>query len=280
MRTFQFSDATSHKFWNIEVQGKSFTVTYGKIGTPGQTLTKSFPTAGIAQAEAEKLIKEKTKKGYSETTPKATVSDAEALEGSLRANPHDVTGWCAFADYLTEQGDPRGEFMQTQIALEDESRSKSERDALKKKEAAQLKKHERDWLGPLTAFTLDGPQVEYWETANKRSKRPLVRHTFARGWLHRVEFYQLTVNQARALAQTPDARLLRELIVETIESEAPEGSTEQYIDSYYQPGPDVPRDTDAWDAPGLHALCRCPHLAGLRRVPTRRGRCRCRWHAR
>ena len=27
MRTFQFSDAKSHKFWNIDVQGKAFTVT-------------------------------------------------------------------------------------------------------------------------------------------------------------------------------------------------------------------------------------------------------------
>jgi predicted DNA-binding WGR domain protein len=26
MRTFQFSDAKSHKFWNIEVSGSDFTV--------------------------------------------------------------------------------------------------------------------------------------------------------------------------------------------------------------------------------------------------------------
>ena len=45
MRTFQFSDAKSHKFWNIDVQGKSFTVTFGKIGTAGQTKTKEFADA-------------------------------------------------------------------------------------------------------------------------------------------------------------------------------------------------------------------------------------------
>ena len=56
MRTFQFSDAKSHKFWNIEVSGNSFTVTYGKIGTAGKTQTKSFPTAEKARAEADKLV--------------------------------------------------------------------------------------------------------------------------------------------------------------------------------------------------------------------------------
>ena len=264
MRTFQFSDAKSHKFWNIDVQGASFTVTYGKIGTAGQTQTKTLGSATAAQAEADKLIKEKTKKGYVETTPKATVSEAEAFENALRANPHDRAGWHAFADFLVEQGDPRGEFMQAQIALEDETKPKKERDVLKKKETALFEKHERDGLGPLTAFTLDGPRTEYWTGGRKRGTRPPVTHTFTRGWLNRIEFHELTVNQARALAKAPAARLLRELVVERVESEAPVGSKQQYIDSYYEPGPDVPPDVDAWSGPGLHALCRCPYLQGLR----------------
>jgi predicted DNA-binding WGR domain protein len=37
MRTFQFSDATSHKFWNIEISGSRFTVTDGKVGSSGQS---------------------------------------------------------------------------------------------------------------------------------------------------------------------------------------------------------------------------------------------------
>src|SRR5262245_2842884 len=114
MRTFQLSDATSHKFWNIDVQGKSFTVTYGKIGTNGQLQTKTFKDAVTAQAEADKLIREKTKKGYVETTPKASApTGAEAFDKALIANSNDLAGWCALADYLVEQDDPRGEFMQT-----------------------------------------------------------------------------------------------------------------------------------------------------------------------
>ncbi|EMO51757.1 DUF4132 domain-containing protein [Leptospira noguchii] len=59
-----FQDATSNKFWNIETSGDSFTVTYGKIGTSGQTQTKTFDTEDKCQKEAQKLLSEKLKKGY------------------------------------------------------------------------------------------------------------------------------------------------------------------------------------------------------------------------
>jgi uncharacterized protein (TIGR02996 family) len=263
MQTFQYSDAKSHKFWTIEVSGAGFTVTYGKVGSAGQTQTKTFADPTKAQAEADKLIREKLKKGYTETTPQATASQAEAFEQALSADPNDLAGWCAYADYLTERGDPRGEIMQVQIALENESLPKGQRQSLKKKEAELLKKHERDLLGPLAAFTVDAEPVSHWDGSSQATRAP-VTHRFARGRLSRLEFHNLTVGQARALAKTPQARLLRELVVEEIEAEAPAGAEAQYIDSYYEPGPDVPVDIDPYDGPGLHALCRCPHLSAVR----------------
>ncbi|HTU21133.1 MAG TPA: WGR domain-containing protein [Gemmataceae bacterium] len=263
MRTFQFSDAKSHKFWNIEVSGSSFTVTYGKIGASGQTQTKNFASVEKAQAEADKLIHEKLKKGYVETTPKTVVSTAEAFERALIANPDDLATASIYADYLMEQNDPRGEFIQVQIALEDESLSRTARAALKKQEAALLKKHEKDWLGSLAAVTVDAEPVPFWD-GGKQGQRTPVAHRFSRGWLSRLEFHNLTVSQARALAQAPQARLLHELIVEDVEAEVPVGTTQQYISSYYEAGPDVPADLDAYEDPGLHALCRCPHLASIR----------------
>jgi uncharacterized protein (TIGR02996 family) len=264
MRTFQFSDAKSHKFWNIEVSGSSFTVTYGKVGTSGQTQTKSFASADKAQAEADKLINEKLKKGYVESTPKPAASHAEAFERALIADVNDLAGWCAYADYLAEQGDSRGEFMQVQIALEDETRSKTERAALKKQETKLLKQHETDWLGPLAAVTVDAEHVSFWD-GGKQGQRAAVAHRFARGWLSRLEFHDLTVGQARALAQTSQARLLRELVVEAVEAEVPAGTTHEYIHSYYEPGPDVPADLEPYaEVAGMHALCRCPQLATVR----------------
>src|SRR5260221_7327681 len=62
-----FKDNKSDKFWSIEVNGKSFTVTYGKAGTAGQTSVKEFDTEGKCMKEAEKLVSEKVKKGYIES---------------------------------------------------------------------------------------------------------------------------------------------------------------------------------------------------------------------
>ena len=61
-----FSDDKSNKFWNIEVSKKSFTVTYGKIGTAGTSATKTFESDEKCLKEAEKVIAEKLKKGYTE----------------------------------------------------------------------------------------------------------------------------------------------------------------------------------------------------------------------
>ena len=61
MRTFQFSDAKSHKFWAIDVQGKSFTVTFGKVGTAGQSQTKTFATEEKAAAEQQAAAEQRWK---------------------------------------------------------------------------------------------------------------------------------------------------------------------------------------------------------------------------
>ncbi|MBY0456115.1 MAG: TIGR02996 domain-containing protein [Gemmataceae bacterium] len=186
-----------------------------------------------------------------------------AFEAALHDNPDDLATWCAFADWLAEQGDPRGAFMQTQLALEDESRAKDERDALKAREAELLAEHQREWLGPLTAFTLDGEPVRYYDGSGVGT-RPPVAHTFRRGWLHRVELHRATVEQVRALSVCPGARLLQELIIPAAENERPVGQSERYITSYYEPGPDVPEDASAWEGPSLHALTHSPRLGGLR----------------
>jgi len=64
MPRYEFSEGSSNKFWQIDLSGKSFTTTYGKIGTGGQTTVKSFKTDAEAKKEYDKLIAEKVKKGY------------------------------------------------------------------------------------------------------------------------------------------------------------------------------------------------------------------------
>lgn len=65
-RRFELVEGGSAKFWEIRVQGASHTVTYGRLGTAGQSKTKDFADAAAAARDAEKLIAEKTAKGYSE----------------------------------------------------------------------------------------------------------------------------------------------------------------------------------------------------------------------
>ncbi len=65
-RYFEFVDGTSNKFWEVWMDGTEVTTNWGKIGTDGQTKAKPFPDEAKAQKEYDKLIAEKTGKGYVE----------------------------------------------------------------------------------------------------------------------------------------------------------------------------------------------------------------------
>ena len=65
-RYFEFVEGSSSKFWEISMSDKTVTVRFGKIGTNGQTNVKTLADADAAAKHAEKLIKEKTGKGYQE----------------------------------------------------------------------------------------------------------------------------------------------------------------------------------------------------------------------
>jgi predicted DNA-binding WGR domain protein len=73
-REFEFKDGSSDKFWKIALEGASTTVNFGRRGTAGQTQTKEWGSEVEARKNYEKLIAEKTKKGYVETTSGATTA--------------------------------------------------------------------------------------------------------------------------------------------------------------------------------------------------------------
>jgi predicted DNA-binding WGR domain protein len=110
MRRFEFKDARSYKFWEIEVEGTAFTVRYGKVGTDGVTQTKAYPTADKATVEADKKIREKTSKGYAEVASAAPV----------RAASNDgIEDWAVRADRLQAAGDPWGQRIALEMARAD-----------------------------------------------------------------------------------------------------------------------------------------------------------------
>jgi len=253
MRTFEFSDGKSNKFWNIELSGTSFTVTYGRIGTAGQTQTKEFPSADKAKIAHDKLVAEKVGKGYVEKTagPAGTAAAApasgKALENAIFANPDDLGAHAAYADWLIEQGDPRGEFIQVQLALEDPKKPAKERKELQKREKALLEKHEREWLGDLAPHLLDQPEPGDWQ----KERGAVVKHGFARGWLDSVQFPDLRVAASRALAKLPKARLLSRLsIIETA-----------YEEGEFEEGDDLP---EGEEFPSLYPLLKSNNIVNLR----------------
>ena len=65
-RYFEFADDTSAKFWEISIAGNEVTVRYGRIGTDGTTKPKELASEEAALKHFEKLIDQKTGKGYQE----------------------------------------------------------------------------------------------------------------------------------------------------------------------------------------------------------------------
>jgi hypothetical protein len=147
----------------------------------------------------------------------------------------------AYADYLTDQGDPLGEFIRVQLALEDTAKSPDERKTLQAREKALLSKHASTWLGGLAPFLLRKKTKQYGEFEAK--------YTFRRGWLHSLEASVYDLAFTRAMAQAPQLRLLQQLVL----------ANNTYEDN--PTGDDLPDDCDT---PQLYPLVRCPYLSNVR----------------
>lgn len=89
MTRYEFVEGSSRKFWSVSVKGQALTVRYGKIGTEGKELTRTFASAKAAQAEHDSLVREKTRKGYVEVGASAPSKPA-ASKAASKAAPSKV----------------------------------------------------------------------------------------------------------------------------------------------------------------------------------------------
>ncbi|MCL2716250.1 MAG: DUF4132 domain-containing protein [Alphaproteobacteria bacterium] len=64
MERYELIEGSAAKFWEVSVEGVTLTVRYGRIGTKGQTKDKDYASAAAATKEKDKLVREKTGKGY------------------------------------------------------------------------------------------------------------------------------------------------------------------------------------------------------------------------
>lgn len=89
-RRFEMVEGSSSKFWEVRVEGDVVETRYGRIGTDGQFTRKSAGSPDAANKMCEKLIREKTGKGYVEVgakvAPPEDVEDGSAeASGSISA---------------------------------------------------------------------------------------------------------------------------------------------------------------------------------------------------
>jgi len=89
-RTFEYTDKTSSKFWEVSAKGSTVTVRYGKIGTTGQTTVKACASPAQAKVHIATVVREKAKKGYKEraavvTKRKAATKSVGKKDIGLRA---------------------------------------------------------------------------------------------------------------------------------------------------------------------------------------------------
>jgi uncharacterized protein (TIGR02996 family) len=174
MRRFEYKDAKSQKFWEIEIEGDAYTVRYGKIGTDGQVQTKTFASSDKAETAAEKIIAEKLKKGYKEVQADSAIkSTAKAqakakttpvgsrnleLEAAIADDPDNLDAWQVYADWLQSQGDVWGE--RVSLALQrDKAKGPAKAKITKQIEAYDAEHGEALYGKPMAAMLAD-PQFE------------------------------------------------------------------------------------------------------------------------
>ncbi len=113
----------------------------------------------------------------------------EQLEQDIISSGGIISSYQAYADWLSEQGDPRGEFVRVQLKLEEKGVPKNVRAKLRRRQNALLKKHRIEWLGPLASLLGETTNVE--------------KHTFERGFSHTIQSRSVTDGELACLHEYP-----------------------------------------------------------------------------
>jgi uncharacterized protein (TIGR02996 family) len=176
-------------------------------------------------------------------------SPGEVLEQAIVADADDLAAHAAYADWLIQQGDPRGEFIQVQLALEEPGRSPEERKRLQQREQSLLGAHREEWVGKWAALAhSSGPEGR--GQLDFPGPKP---YRFIRGILAEITIDEITLACARALIRAPQTRLVRRLFI---------GGWAYEQSGTYDPAGD-PIPDDSYD-PSRHVFSRWPYFENLR----------------
>src|SRR5262249_56272603 len=110
----------------------------------------------------------------------------ESLEAALLENPDDLASHSAYADLLSENGDPRGELIQVQLALEDEKLPAKKRKQLQAREQELLEAHGPTWYGALAK------PIPSEEGEEEEESEPVFEYRWRRGGIDALTMQALS----------------------------------------------------------------------------------------
>ncbi|WP_043353448.1 WGR domain-containing protein [Methylobacterium sp. B1] len=88
MQRYELTAGSSAKFWEAGTEDSVLIVRFGRLGTQGQSKTKSFASAQAARVELDRLVREKTAKGY---RPAGDAAPASAAGATAQATVAQAT---------------------------------------------------------------------------------------------------------------------------------------------------------------------------------------------
>ena len=86
-RRLEFAEGTSSKFWEVKVVGAEVTTNWGRIGTAGQSKSKTFADEAAAQRDVDAQLAKKLKSGYTELTPALVGAATQSPNGPNALSP-------------------------------------------------------------------------------------------------------------------------------------------------------------------------------------------------
>ncbi len=227
MPRYEYDDGKSKKFWEIHLEGDTFTVRFGRLGTGGQTSTKVFASEEKARKKAESLAASKVKKGYV-LVDDAPAADPEPapdrnpeLEAALCQDPDDTVAWAAYGQWLSSIDDARGELIE--LALGDAGSEHERIDAI-------TREHQDAWMGPELAKIYRRAEKEGWEGLED-TLRLEWRYGFIDGVRVATRYDwggPSAVEMLRAVLRSSASRFVRKVVVGNLMDDSGEANYSSY----------------------------------------------------
>lgn len=189
--------------WEIWLQLRDITIKSiaPKPKARAKQTHEMLPSKVAALAEYERRLAEKRADGWTakldqhgNPLKRAVLRNLE-LDAEILASPDERDAYLVYGDWLTEQGDPRGELVTIQAALDDAPGDKK----LKARVGALHKAHDREWLG------------ELWETRFEDSFRPPNTFRWRWGFVESAWLRDSLRESYRVLRAMPSTAFVRDL---------------------------------------------------------------------